>query len=116
MSLSTHVLNTTTGNPAEGLTFELFGTDGADGGAAIEVGATDADGRYRFTTPLDPGTYRLRFASGDYLAASDVASFSSLYPYVDITFFVTQARGGADGHLHIPLLLSPYGYSTYQGS
>lgn len=108
MSLSTHVLNTTTGLPAEGLAFELTAE-----GDPVESGTTDADGRYRFTTALAPGTYRLRFNSGDYLAATDTPS---LYPYVDITFFVTDERGGAHGHLHLPLLLSPYGYSTYQGS
>ena len=109
MSLSTHVLNTTTGLPAEGLTFELTAADGT----SVESGATDADGRYRFTTPLEPGTYRIRFATGDHLTATGTAS---LYPYVDITFLVSAERGGEGGHLHIPLLLSPFGYSTYQGS
>lgn len=109
MSLSTHVLNTTTGLPAEGLTFELT----TEAGSPVESGSTDADGRYRFSTPLEPGTYRIRFATGDYLTAGGTAS---LYPYVDITFFVSDERGGENGHLHIPLLLSPFGYSTYQGS
>ncbi|HIW91863.1 MAG TPA: hydroxyisourate hydrolase [Candidatus Corynebacterium avicola] len=109
MSLSTHVLNTTTGLPAAGLAFSLFST--SDAASAIEAGTTDADGRYRFTTLLEPGTYRIRFATADYLDGT-----ATLYPYVDITFTVSDERGGANGHLHIPLLLSPYGYSTYQGS
>lgn len=65
MSLSTHVLNTTTGLPAAGLAFALFSAvsnaasdSTSDTAPAIETGTTDADGRYRFTTPLDPGTYR----------------------------------------------------------
>lgn len=121
MSLSTHVLNTTTGLPEQGLAFELYRADSADsaesadsaGGntAVIESGVTDTDGRYRFNTPLEPGTYRIRFATGDALGDTP-----SLYPYVDITFLVKDERGGANGHLHIPLLLSPFGYSTYQGS
>lgn len=116
MSLSTHVLNTTTGLPAAGLSFALFSAvsdDAASDSAAtaVETGTTDTDGRYRFTTPLDPGTYRIRFATADYLDGT-----ATLYPYVDITFTVSDERGGANGHLHIPLLLSPYGYSTYQGS
>lgn len=109
MSLSTHVLNTTTGLPAAGLDIALV----TDQGAPVESGATDADGRHRFSTPLEPGTYRLRFETGEYLDAEQTAS---LYPFVDITFHVTAQRGGADGHLHVPLLLSPFGYSTYQGS
>lgn len=107
MSLSTHVLNTTTGLPEEGLTFQLTTEDGAQ----VESGRTDADGRHRFTTPLEQGVHRLRFDTGDHLAGT-----ATLYPYVDITFFVTDGRGGDGGHLHIPLLLSPFGYSTYQGS
>lgn len=118
MSLSTHVLNTTTGLPAAGLAFALFSAvsnaasdSTSDTAPAIETGTTDADGRYRFTTPLDPGTYRIRFSTADYFDGA-----ATLYPYVDITFTISDERGGAHGHLHIPLLLSPYGYSTYQGS
>ncbi|MDN5682667.1 hydroxyisourate hydrolase [Corynebacterium glyciniphilum] len=109
MSLSTHVLNTATGVPAVGLTVDLY----AGQSTLLESGATDADGRHRFVAQLVPGAYRLRFDTGAYLAD---AATSSLYPHVDVTFHVTAERGGADGHLHVPLLLSPFGYSTYQGS
>lgn len=109
MSLSTHVLNTATGVPAAGLTVDLY----AGQATLLESGATDADGRHRFVADLEPGAYRLRFDTGAYLAE---VGTSSLYPYVDVTFHVTAERGGADGHLHVPLLLSPFGYSTYQGS
>lgn len=118
MSLSTHVLNTTTGLPAAGLAFALFSAvsnaasdSTSDTAPAIETGTTDADGRYRFTALLDPGAYRIRFATADYFDGA-----ATLYPYVDITFTISDERGGTHGHLHIPLLLSPYGYSTYQGS
>lgn len=109
MSLSTHVLNTATGLPARGVPVTLFTVQGVP----VESGTTDADGRHRFTADLAPETYRLRFDTGVYLADTGTPS---LYPYVDVTFHATVARGGVDGHLHIPLLLSPFGYSTYQGS
>ncbi|MEJ6550509.1 hydroxyisourate hydrolase [Corynebacterium sp. USCH3] len=109
MSLSTHVLDTATGLPAAGMTVTLFTAQDVP----VESGTTDADGRYRFVAELEPGTYRLRFNTGAYLADTGTPS---LYPYVDVTFLVTGERGGAGGHLHVPLLLSPFGYSTYQGS
>ncbi|MGN0095505.1 MAG: hydroxyisourate hydrolase [Corynebacterium sp.] len=109
MSLSTHVLNTATGAPAAGLTVGLY----TGQATLVESGSTNADGRHRFVAELEPGTYRLSFDTGTYLAE---AGISSLYPYVDVTFHVTAERGGPDGHLHVPLLLSPFGYSTYQGS
>ncbi|MGJ0181810.1 hydroxyisourate hydrolase [Corynebacterium glyciniphilum] len=109
MSLSTHVLNTATGLPAAGLMVELYTVQTT----LVESGSTDTDGRHRFVAELEPGTYRLRFNTGAYLADTETPS---LYPYVDVTFLVTGERGGAGGHLHVPLLLSPFGYSTYQGS
>ena len=83
------------------------------GGALIGSGVTDADGRLRGLVSgnrsLPPGTYRLRFDVGSYFAAS---GRETLYPVVEIVFRVTA---GAE-HYHIPLLLSPFGYSTYRGS
>ncbi|AGP31865.1 hydroxyisourate hydrolase [Corynebacterium terpenotabidum] len=122
MSLSTHCLNTTTGLPAEGLLVELvsLAVDGA--GAEIsavptvlESATTDADGRHRFALSPEPGTYRLRFHTGAFLAAQDT---DTLYPWVDITFTVEDpaVNPAAPTHLHIPLLLNPFGYSTYRGS
>ncbi len=79
-------------------------------GAELGGGVTDADGRIAGLGPdrLDAGDYRLRFDSGAYFAALGVTGF---YPEVVVTFTVVD-----DGHLHVPLLLSPYGYSTYRGS
>jgi 5-hydroxyisourate hydrolase len=106
MSLSTHVLDTATGLPAVGLTVTLFTAQDVP----VEEGVTDGDGRHRFSTPPEPGTYRLRFDTGAYFATTGTVS---LYPFVDVTFHATSA---VTGHLHVPLLLSPFGYSTYQGS
>lgn len=106
-SLSTHVLDTSLGRPAAGVEVSLETLDGATLGA----GTTDTDGRVGRLGPedLDAGDYRLRFASGAYYAASGVEGF---YPEVVIAFTVTEV--GA--HYHVPLLLNPYGYSTYRGS
>ncbi|WP_291474500.1 MULTISPECIES: hydroxyisourate hydrolase [Corynebacterium] len=122
MSLSTHCLNTTTGLPAQGLQVELVKLEVTDHGpdvtaepTVLESATTDADGRYRFTVDPAPGTYRLRFHTGDFLAAADTAT---LYPWVDITFTVEdpEVDPATPSHLHIPLLLNPFGYSTYRGS
>ncbi|HET7499386.1 MAG TPA: hydroxyisourate hydrolase [Kofleriaceae bacterium] len=109
--ITTHVLDTSAGCPGRGIAVEL---EHLDRGAWQRVGAgtTDGDGRLRTLTPagpVAPGTYRLRFHTGAYLAASHQAGF---FPVVEIQFEVSD---GAQ-HYHVPLLLSPYGYSTYRGS
>jgi 5-hydroxyisourate hydrolase len=105
-TLSTHVLDTSLGRPAAGVRVALESESGGEMGE----GVTDADGRIAGIGPdrLDAGDYRLRFDSGDYFGALGVTGF---YPEVVVTFTVS-----GDGHLHVPLLLSPYGYSTYRGS
>ena len=113
MTLSTHVLDATTGRPAAGVGIRLERGDGG-GWAPAGQGQTDADGRLRLASPagsadFEPGVYRITFATGAYFAASGTAAF---YPEVSITFQIT-AR---DEHYHVPLLLSPYAYSTYRGS
>ena len=122
MSLSTHCLDTTTGLPAGGLQVELVSLAVTDVGpdvtaepTVLESATTDADGRYRFVVDPAPGTYRLRFHTGDLLAASGTAT---LYPWVDVTFTVGDPAvdPATPSHLHIPLLLNPFGYSTYSGS
>ncbi|MCI1255620.1 MULTISPECIES: hydroxyisourate hydrolase [Corynebacterium] len=122
MSLSTHCLDTTTGLPAKGLQVELVKLHAVDSGADItadptvlESASTDGEGRYRFVVDPVPGTYRLRFHTGDYLSA---AGTPTLYPWVDVTFVVEDPADNpaAPSHLHIPLLLNPFGYSTYRGS
>jgi 5-hydroxyisourate hydrolase len=74
---------------------------------SVATGATDADGRLRFPDAVPAGGYRLTFATGAWFAARGTQSF---YPEVTVTFTV------ADGHYHVPLLLSPFAYSTYRGS
>jgi 5-hydroxyisourate hydrolase len=113
LTLSTHVLDATTGRPAAGVQIRL--ERGADGGwAPASQGQTDADGRLRLagaggSAEFEPGVYRITFATGAYFAALGVTTF---YPEVTITFEIT----GRDEHYHVPLLLSPYAYSTYRGS
>lgn len=105
-SLSTHVLDTAGGRPAAGVRVALEAASGAALGEAV----TDADGRIASLGPgwLDAGDYRLRFDTGAYFAGLGVTGF---YPEVVVTF---TAEG--EEHFHVPLLLSPYGYSTYRGS
>jgi len=113
VTLSTHVLDATTGRPAAGVEIRL--ERGEDGGwAPASRGQTDADGRLRLAgdggrTEFEPGVYRITFGTGSYFAARGAASF---YPEVTITFEITDR----DEHYHVPLLLSPYAYSTYRGS
>ncbi|HEY7044075.1 MAG TPA: hydroxyisourate hydrolase [Nocardioidaceae bacterium] len=109
--VTTHVLDTAHGRPAVGLTVVLeHDNASATEPPAVATGETDEDGRVADLGPerLDPGTYRLRFNTGAYFATAGAAAF---YPEVSICFEVTD-----DSHYHVPLLLSPFGYSTYRGS
>ena len=102
--ISTHVLDTALGLPAAGVVVHL-----EFAGKSLAVQMTDSDGRCANLLPsatMEPGQYRLRFETGDYHAGK------GLYPVVEITVIV---RPG-DTHLHVPLLLSPNGYTTYRGS
>jgi 5-hydroxyisourate hydrolase len=111
VTLSTHVLDTTRGRPATGLAVTLR-RRGADGDWSVVARAvTDADGRVKDLSggSLPAGDYRLEFATGEYFKASETTVF---YPEV----FVTVASTDSDAHLHVPLLLSPFGYSTYKGT
>jgi 5-hydroxyisourate hydrolase len=110
---STHVLDTALGLPAAGMTVVLDFADPSGHWQTIAAVETDQDGRCPNLLPeggaLRAGQYRLRFETGSYHAAHSV---KGLYPSVDIT--VTVRPG--DEHLHVPLLLSPNGYTTYRGS
>jgi len=111
-TLSTHVLDTSLGKPAPGITVVLETVDGAGGSTeVIGDGITDGDGRVGSIGPerLEAGDYRLRFASGGYFAAKGVEAF---YPEVVVVFTIADA----DQHYHVPVLLNPFGYSTYRGS
>ena len=105
-SLSTHVLDTARGRPAPGVRITLESASGAH----VGEGVTDADGRIAGfgVDRLGAGAYRLCFHTAAYFADLGVAAF---FPEVVVTFEVE-----GDDHFHVPLLLSPYGYSTYRGS
>lgn len=113
--LTTHVLDTARGCPAEGIRIDLYRIEG---GNRTELGSavTNEDGRTDAPIlPADafaPGTYELVFHAGDYLRASGQAGAEPLFlDSVPIRFGMAEAA-----HYHVPLLLSPYGYSTYRGS
>ncbi len=110
--ITTHVLDTALGNPAEGIAVTLYREEIT--GASIEVGqsVTNSDGRATDLLPEGSnisGIYRLEFDTAAYFARDGRQSF---YPRVDVHFEVASEGG----HYHVPLLLSPFGYSTYRGS
>jgi 5-hydroxyisourate hydrolase len=109
VTVSTHVLDAGVGRPAAGVSVSLSVYGSSGDWAAVESGETDGDGRHRFGAATPAGTYRLVFGTGGYFAGRGVAAF---YPEVTITFTVSEAGG----HYHVPLLLSPFAYSTYRGS
>jgi 5-hydroxyisourate hydrolase len=113
VTLSTHVLDATTGRPAAGVQVRLE-RRGDHGWVPASQGQTDGDGRLRLagdggSAEFEAGVYRITFATGPWFAARGAASF---YPEVTITFDIADR----DEHYHVPLLLSPYAYSTYRGS
>lgn len=99
-TLSTHVLDLAAGRPAPGIAVRLETREGD----LLGEGVTDADGRVGSIGPhLEPGSYVLRF---------DTSDRGGFYPEVVVVFTVAEA----EQHYHVPVLLSPYGYSTYRGS
>jgi 5-hydroxyisourate hydrolase len=109
VTVSTHVLDASAGRPAAGVAVSLSFAALPGGWVPVESGETDEDGRHRFEVATEPGTYRLVFGTGEYFSARGVATF---YPEVMITFMVSDPGV----HYHVPLLLSPFAYSTYRGS
>ena len=111
--ITTHVLDTSRGRPAAGIGVTLEVQKEGGDWRAVGRGRTDADGRLKSLTgegeALSEGVYRLTFETGDYFAAQGVETF---YPLAVVVF---RVRGAAD-HYHVPLLVSPFGYSTYRGS
>ena len=109
--ITTHILDTHLGRPAEGITIALLRGEN-DEWTEIARGVTNTDGRItnllKNNILLTRGIYMLRFATKDYFDKRQVPTF---YPYIDIIFDVDNNE-----HYHIPLLLSPFGYSTYRGS
>lgn len=111
MGLSTHILDTALGRPAANISLTLSQLEGE---TWRDVGSshTDADGRCKTLLgehPLVAATYKIHFATASYFAAQQLPS---LYPYIEITFTVTDPTQ----HHHIPLLLTANGYTTYRGS
>jgi 5-hydroxyisourate hydrolase len=112
-SITTHVLDTSHGRPASGVPVVLEVIGPRDQWQEIGRGVTDADGRLRTLMPasvaLTAGVYRLVFDTRSYFQSLRTRSF---YPQVTVVFEVADENA----HYHVPLLLSPFGYSTYRGS
>ena len=109
--ISTHVLDTSEGQPARGVAVRLERQSANQSWATAGEGITDANGRIVQLLPsggaLEAGVYRLTFRVADYFSGEDC-----FYPEVTVPFIVRDASA----HYHVPLLLSPYGYTTYRGS
>lgn len=109
--ITTHILDTSKGRPAAGIRISLYsGTN--DEWTPLSWGLTDNDGRLRDLVktdePLQKGIYKLRFETKEYFDKEQISTF---YPFVEIIFDINSAE-----HYHVPLLLNPFGYSTYRGS
>jgi len=123
--ITTHVLDAQRGKPAAGVPVELYRRSGSAAGAGAAAGSasggdgwelvasavTDDDGRAKQLGPetIPNGEYRLRFDTGAYFASTQTEAF---YPEVQLTFLVAEEGR----HYHVPILLSPFAYSTYRGS
>lgn len=110
MSISTHVLDTMRGTPASGVDVELSRREPNGHWKSIGQAVTDSDGRVRQFSEddLESGEYKLEFATQPYFERSGLSAF---YPQVTVVFNLEDS-----GHLHVPLLLSPFGYTTYRGT
>jgi 5-hydroxyisourate hydrolase len=109
--ITSHVLDTSKGQPAAGITVVLYQGE-QDLWMEIARGTTNNDGRVsgllQKDTLLEIGIYKLRFETKDYFDQNHIATF---YPFVEIVFDIQYTE-----HYHVPLLLNPFGYSTYRGS
>lgn len=110
--ITTHILDVSIGKPAAGVRVTLSRVDDA-ARTQIGSGVTDSDGRLKNLVPSASGTnagvFELTFEVGAYFATREIRPF---YPRVTVTFEITDAKQ----HYHVPLLISPFGYSTYRGS
>jgi len=109
--LTTHILDTTKGKPAPGVPVTLYQYNKEEW-VEVAKGVTNPDGRIpnflQKDILLEPGVYKMWFGTKDYF---DREAIDTFYPHVEIVFEITTKE-----HYHIPLLLSPFGYSTYRGS
>jgi 5-hydroxyisourate hydrolase len=112
-AITTHVLDTSRGCPAPGVPVVLQQRNAQNEWRNVGHGETDRDGRLRTLMPsgtaLEPGIFRLVFDTGRYFEALGTRAF---YPHVIVVFEVASG----DAHYHVPLLVSPFGYTTYRGS
>lgn len=112
-SISTHVIDTAHGKPIPNLSVTLEMHSGRGQWKEVATGMTNGDGRVNPLlpkgSPLEVGRYRITFATNSFFEGQGIRGF---YPYVSIVFEITETSE----HYHIPLLLSPYGFSTYRGS
>jgi 5-hydroxyisourate hydrolase len=110
-TLSTHVLNTASGRPGDGMSVRLE-TKQKDGSfKSLSSHTTNEDGRVKDFPRLSPGIYKLTFATEEYCKKLGLSCF---YPQVQVEFRVE--KGSHSSHYHVPLLISPFGFSTYRGS
>lgn len=110
VGISTHILDQVSGQPAQGVEVKLF-----FGGEALSLGQTDADGRVSDLLSgqaLKSGSYKLAFSVGEYLKQKKYVEGIPFFNDVEVNVNISDI----ERHYHIPLLLSPYGYSTYRGS
>lgn len=109
--LTTHILDTSLGKPAPGIDIVLY-QHKKEEWMEITKGVTNGDGRIpdllKKGVIMELGTYKLRFETQGYFSKQSIKTF---YPFVEITFQVTTGD-----HYHVPLLISPFGFSTYKGS
>jgi 5-hydroxyisourate hydrolase len=112
-NISTHILDTSRGEPAAGIVVALDFRATADTWTRLADAKTDSDGRIKALLPApkkpEPGIYRLRFETGAYFAWRNQPAF---FPYVEVVFTIQDPAR----HHHVPLLLNPFGYSTYRGT
>jgi 5-hydroxyisourate hydrolase len=112
-TITSHVLDTARGKPAGGMTIVIEISRGPERWTELARAVTDHDGRIVQFTPdltlIAPGIYRLRFLTTAYFQALGIRGF---YPEIAVTFQIDDPAQ----HYHIPLLLSPFGYTTYRGS
>lgn len=111
--ISTHILDTSRGQAAAGVSLTLEAAETTGAWTTLTRTTTDADGRVKALLPpgvmLRTGMYRLRFEVGAYFRRNNVEAF---FPHVEVVFQVTDAAR----HHHVPLLINPFGYSTYRGT
>jgi 5-hydroxyisourate hydrolase len=109
--LTTHILDTAKGTPAKGVTIVLY-RQLEESWQQLALGTTNADGRIpnllQKDFVLEPGVYKMRFETKPYFEKQAVRTF---YPFIEISFTIT-----GNEHYHVPLLVNPFGYTTYRGS